>query len=275
MPVVEVSMSVCRRLAAVAFLLVLLPRPAPAMVAYTTLEHLAVRANRILVGRVERVFRVPLDVCDAGGPLSSRPRRVAKVRPVQWIKGGPGPECVFVLAEGTWTCDTSTAVPGETALFFLEAVAADRSAPTPWLGLDSFFEGLTGVSAVSRIDWSGHGRMPCLTFLGRPCVEIDTEVIRPPPGIETYPGENPRFDGFSRTVPLDDLLAAIAVRLAAIPPSADPLRSRVEDLVGRIDAEEGEGSEAEAAAEALAEQGEPALAVLRSLLRNPASEREQ
>ncbi|MCU0725653.1 MAG: HEAT repeat domain-containing protein [Planctomycetes bacterium] len=264
-------MSVCRRLAAVAFLLVLLPRAAPAMVAYTTLEHLAATSDRILVGRVEQVFQAPLGVRDAEGPESSRPCRVAEVRPIRWIKGGTGPESVFVLAEGTWTCDTSTAVPGESALLFLEAVAADRSAPTPWLGLDSIFEGLTGVSAVSRIGWSGYGRMPCLTFLGRPCVEIDTEVVRPPPGVETYPGEDPRFDVFARTMPLDDLLSAIAIRLAAIPPSVDPFRRRVEDLVGRIDAEEGDGREAEAAAEALAELGEPALAVLRSLLRDPTS----
>ncbi len=254
-----------------ALLLALLPRPAAAMVSDTTLGRLSALSDRIFVGRVERVFVVPLPSPTTDGPCVSRPCRVAEIRPLRWVKGTSGGRNVFVLAEGTWTCDTSHAVPGEDALFFLEEHPADPAVPTPWLGPGGLCERVTGVSAIDRIAWSGHGRMPLRDVLGRTHAELEADVIRLPPGIETYPGEDPRFDDFVRTVPLEEILAAVEARLAPGSPPRDPLHARVEALVRLIDREEGEGRDAEDAADALAGLGEPALAILRALLADPAS----
>lgn len=93
--------------------LVFLSTVVHAKVATVSLHELVRLSDIILVGEVERV-EVKAGV------------KVARVRSSQFIKGHA--ECpIAFVAEATWTCDISTAVPGEPVLLYLKSVGQPKS----------------------------------------------------------------------------------------------------------------------------------------------------
>jgi hypothetical protein len=93
-----------------------------AKVAPIELENLVRLSDLIVVGEV-------IDIRDVAHESSAQARDVwsrlpedlpiADVRVDQVIKGPAGITRVLFVAAGSWTCDTTTAVRGETALYFL------------------------------------------------------------------------------------------------------------------------------------------------------------
>jgi hypothetical protein len=79
-----------------------------------TLENLVAEANLIVVGKVVKVH-------EAGGV------KIAEANVIQTYKGNSSLKRVYYLASPTWTCDTSTAIEGETALLFLSSYSDWRS----------------------------------------------------------------------------------------------------------------------------------------------------
>jgi hypothetical protein len=102
--------------------------PTPARVATIPVAKLAEDSDLIVIARVTSV---------TGRWFA---RRTARATPIASWKGHPE-EVVEFLASPTWTCDVSTAVPGETAVLFLRVDDTGR---------------LT-------IGHSGRGRMPIVT----------------------------------------------------------------------------------------------------------------
>ncbi len=76
------------------------------------LEAMAQQADAIVIGHVERIRTIE------GLP-------VAEVRVLRSLKGAGVSLTVWILAQGTWTCDISEAVTGETALWFLSSSTMD------------------------------------------------------------------------------------------------------------------------------------------------------
>lgn len=89
----------------------------------------------------------------------------AKVEVIQTFKGN-SPNTIYFLASRTWSCDSSNAVVGETAMFFLvESVVASRSISNN-LDSDSFCnyvakaKEIIGDNKFYRLFNSGDGRLP-------------------------------------------------------------------------------------------------------------------
>src|SRR5438552_15575183 len=82
------------------------------------------------------------------------------------LKGGPHRRTIFYLADSTWTCDISTARPGERSLIFLRRMGTpsrERIASIYWPGSSSEERRPVPESVSNRplylISDSGRGRM--------------------------------------------------------------------------------------------------------------------
>ena len=182
--------------------LAVLATTARAMVAWTTLPRLAFGSDVVVVGRVVTVEK------EGEGENEIR---VAEVEVLDLIKGPPGLTKVRYHAEGTWTCDTSTAYLDEKALFFFEK----------WAGDDH----------ILQDSWSGHGRMPVSVFHGREYVEVDSDIVRLPLDLPSIPGDNPRYAYCHRLVPLDVIVPDLRRRLTAKPPAVPEREKEVVRLM--------------------------------------------
>lgn len=102
---------------------------------------------------------------------------------------------LYRLYDGFFACDITTAIKGETALFFVkDSDNSDQKPPGD------------GKRIVSDI-WSGRGRMPVSTVKGREFVALWTATVILPKCIEntSIPDQVTRFSS-KKSVPLDEML---------------------------------------------------------------------
>jgi len=143
--------SLCRTLGLVAAVVALWlagTPPVAARKARTDIVELSARSDAIAVARVDRVLL-------HGG------MRIAVATVLRPIKGLNANQRFSFLAEPTWTCDSSTAVLGETVLLFLER---------PGDGFDNWLievhpdawerRAEHPARPFFKVAWSGSGRMP-------------------------------------------------------------------------------------------------------------------
>lgn len=197
-------------------------RPAEASVAPTTLGRLCARAEHVVIGTVARVVPVPVE----SSPFPDIPLdavHVAEVKVEQRFKG-PSVPTLWYLADPTWLCDRSRAVPGERALLLLEP--ADEWASFP-PGLRRALGTVLGGAPLQRIVWAGLGRIPYVEVAGQLHAELDVHLLGLPPEIETIPGEQLAHAWRTRRTRVDGLLAQVA---SSIPP-----RQRAPGPVGEVE----------------------------------------
>jgi len=163
--------------------------PVSAKVGPTSLAHLAMYSDHVVVARATSMVQ------DASG------RDWARIDVLETWKGHP-PAGVEVLASPTWTCDTSTAVMGETALFFL-------------------YDAKTAGRCIIAHD--GRGRMPASTDGAWFRAWISDVVM--PAGIPTQPVDG---DAASIDAWVDAAAMKRFVREAALAPA--PRNSRASAL---------------------------------------------
>ncbi len=180
-------------------LLVALAASVEAEVAATALEALATRAEQVVLGRVIAVHTL------AG-------HEVAEIEVLRVLRGAADLERVYVHAQPTWTCDTSEAEVGETALFLLAKGNELKAGRAFWRALDRQRRG----APFFLIEWSGRGRMPVRLVDGVEFVTLWTGDVRLPAGIETIPGPEPEYAAFIRSARLDDVFATIESALAPV-----------------------------------------------------------
>lgn len=116
--------------ASVLVLALVLPQPSLARIAMPSLEELTKTAKLIVVARVESIEIEPS--ADAGNLTGIQPigseKRVATARLMEVWKGNAREgETVKFRASKSWTCDTSTAIKGETVVLFLADDPKDAS----------------------------------------------------------------------------------------------------------------------------------------------------
>ncbi len=152
------SSAISRKLSCSAAILALLTAAADdaaADKASTSLWSLTHGSAAIAVARVEKVGSL-------GGV------RVAEATTLRPLKGLSAAQRFAFLAEGTWTCDESDAVVGETVLLFLEAPGTDfhhflKTRPRFAQGRNRRL----GSMPFYQIAHSGSGRMPVCHRNGR------------------------------------------------------------------------------------------------------------
>lgn len=135
-------------------------------VANTSFDGLVHQSDYIVRGKV-----VHLKVVLGDGSLARNSRelswpyvRIAEIEVESLLRGPADLESIWVLAQGTWTCDTSSARLGEHALWFINVNEERPGEQITKLGYQSSFmantvERLVGSASLNRIAWSGRGRM--------------------------------------------------------------------------------------------------------------------
>lgn len=129
---------------------------------------------RVRVERVETVGRLALGKWELAHGL-----RRAHAVVLQPFKGARVGQKLPFLAEATWTCDSSDAIAGETALVFL----------APWEG--NLADGSTVPVKLRQGLWalenSGAGRIPVVQGMVQPYLIYDLDKYFPrPKGVEKY-----------------------------------------------------------------------------------------
>ena len=150
--------------------------PIQAKVAPAPIEDLIRQSQLIVVGKVKSVSKI---------------ERVdfANVEILQTLKGNSFKN-IYYSAERTWTCDMSTAVDGETALFFFDKYKIEpnlnnaNQPPNPFRmpKTDSFketVERLISDSELFRLSFDGRGRMPIEETISEKKLQISSGVILP------------------------------------------------------------------------------------------------
>lgn len=147
-----------------------------------TLEELWRGSEIVVLGRVEKVEEVIREVPPGNARYAheqwmydgSVPIAVVEVQ--RTLRGSEGLKSIPVFAQRTWTCDVTQAVPGESALFFLERTQVlDREGEKFRHTLADAF----GKAEVRAIRWSGRGRMPARDFEGKQVLDFWPEVLMP------------------------------------------------------------------------------------------------
>ncbi|HKE00207.1 MAG TPA: hypothetical protein VKE69_04300 [Planctomycetota bacterium] len=162
------------------------------------------------VGRVERLVSVRADPTSAETSSSNgwftgvgrREARFADVRVMKVLKGDVSDARALYFADRTWTCDDTTAIEGEEALFFLR-----RGDPT---GAGERYWTRAVCDALGDREWfwvssSGQGRMPIRRLGGTEYAEF-AEFVQ-------TPSDLPLFEGgtdWSRIATLESLESLIA-----------------------------------------------------------------
>lgn len=179
-------MRVAGWVAAVSLTLALLPVAAWAEVARTTVGSLSASSEIVVIGTVERVVEVPLDVTlFAAGDKPTRTLHLARVTVDERILGGPAASHVWYIADATWTCDVSAAVPGERVLLFLQrAYALEREGEGP---PRAAIRKVTEGAPLYQITGSGRGRMPLRDVAGATYVDVFQRSVRLPADVEVLP----------------------------------------------------------------------------------------
>jgi hypothetical protein len=193
--------------------------PGPARlpkVAEIPLVDLVQYADGIFIGEVLRVVELERKVIpepDDFFSWSNRPTvHVAEVDVRRTIKGDPATKRVYYLAQSTWTCDISGAIPGERGVFFLTQ-SGPLSGET-----EEFLQRareLTGGAPVLTDAWSGRGRMPFREVDGRDFATFWTDVLMPE-GTQTIDGPDPEY-GFIQSISVDSLVGLVEAELGARP----------------------------------------------------------
>lgn len=139
-----------------------------AKVAPISFEKLIQSSDFIVLGQVTEVREI------SGVPF-------ATVTVLESLKGDASNKVVY-SAEKTWTCDISSAISGETALFFFNHY---KIGPTmvrnreKSLLLESLFAEAFNVNKLFRLGHSGHGRFPLVTSPDGETVKISPSVFAP------------------------------------------------------------------------------------------------
>jgi hypothetical protein len=142
--------------------------------------------------------------------------RVARVVVLRSFKGGLPGQRFRYIAEPTWMCDISMALPNETALLFLfpaetghlfyETGKSKQAQYTRALK-----SGLRGVSLYQIVS-NGGGRMPIRTWNGREHILRQRTAVLPPKVSVTRDPTRPKED--VRYSPLDEVIPYIRKYLA-------------------------------------------------------------
>jgi hypothetical protein len=165
---------------------------ARAKVGGMTLKEMIKYSAYIVVARVESV-----KVVDG--------IRVARAVPQQEFKGERGQKPFYFVAEGTWRCDTSTAVEGETVLLFLSRIK-DNVVKRDMIGKPV---ARVKVEPLFSITHSGRGRMPVRIVEGKTYVTLWTGGVSLPRSMKSIPGEEKRYSSF-RSVLLSDIVQILS-----------------------------------------------------------------
>ncbi len=157
------------------------------------LEYLVIKSDYIVIGKISNVRVI-------------EGLRVAEVEVIQTIKGDHSFKKLFYLAEGTWTCDISTAEEGEKALLFLselpDSIAYMLEGEKSLIKVKE----LTGSSHFFQLSHSGRGRMPVRKVKDKEYLKIWTDDVKLPSSIITIPGPEPDHSSFIRSAPYNELL---------------------------------------------------------------------
>lgn len=173
LPVIKQSFSALVLVAALS----LLSSASWAEVGSTTIDRLASASTYIVLGRVVKIHNL-------------QGIHIAEIL-VQTVFKGAQSTTLFVLATGTWTCDSSHASAGETALWFLDEAEVStllssrekhrlQSIRPDVDNIEHFREllkRLVGAAKLYRISWSGYGRMPVDGSGSSAVVRLMTYVI--------------------------------------------------------------------------------------------------
>jgi hypothetical protein len=142
-------------------------------VASISFDELVQGSDIIVVAKVESVSN-PL--------IALIGKRYAKAKVMDVWKGAQMEQIEF-RASPTWSCDTSSAIKGETVLLFLKKGDESRS------------------YAIMR---SGTGRMPVRTVDGKSYATFYSDILQLPKDTPTIDGPEPEYD-FIRSVEVDTL----------------------------------------------------------------------
>lgn len=210
-----VSRSIVGPLLMTAWMLAILC-PASAKVASTSLEELARDASATAIAHVDQVKEI-------------EGVRVALATVTEPLGGLHQGQRFAFVAQGTWTCDSSTAVPGETVLLFLQQpIKGWYDQEVEGLGLRFCYarERELGNLPFYFIYWSGRGRIPIERRAGTDYLvawkrgargsgnrgrqeslwtHYDVEFPRGIGGIAAPGAENPLWIGTRFLVPLDEV----------------------------------------------------------------------
>ncbi|MSR63563.1 MAG: hypothetical protein EXS08_14090 [Planctomycetes bacterium] len=199
----------------------------PPKVADIPLADLALYADAILIGKVNRVLR--LSSADVQSQAPDRLRRtpqtqqwaVAEVDVEQVIRGDARKTKVWFLAQGTWTCDVSKAIPGERALLFLTQTDPLKDAGEK---VHELVQELTGGQPVLQDAWAGRGRLPIRVERGVEYVTEWEDVI-PPDDLTRGPALHEAYPNIYWMARLDDVVARVdsALKSRAMILPAHPL----------------------------------------------------
>lgn len=122
---------------------------------------------------------------------------VARAVPKRSYKGD-APKALFFLAEGTWTCDSSDAVKGETAFFHLQTAKSQR--------IMFNFRKDQVVEVASKPfflqSYEGRGRWPIESVRGTIKVNVDHLGVTDPPN-SIVPEWEGRVGNLHRRVPFE------------------------------------------------------------------------
>lgn len=142
--------------------------------------------------------------------------RIARVVVLRTFKGGmPGQRFTYI-AEPTWRCDTSKALPGETALLFLFPAQTEHLFENDNKSKEAQYarvlkSGLRGVSLYQIVS-NGGGRMPIRTWGGREHILRQWTAVLPPKVAVMRDPARPKED--IRYSPLDEVVPYIRKYLA-------------------------------------------------------------
>jgi len=142
-------------------------------VASISFDSLVDKADILVVAKVLRVSGVD-------------GHQVAYARVVELWKGKVEAQEIRFLAEGTWTCDTSSATEGEEALLFL--VKPDAVSALPFPGRQKLVT-FTDDHDVFFIAHSGRGRLPIFKSQGQKWVSEPSDIMDLPEGMKTLESE--------------------------------------------------------------------------------------
>jgi|GEM_PF-3162223 len=206
---------------------------APPEVIQPSLIGLAVQAEFIFVGTVDRVHFVGVEgsVTGEDEPPEWPLVKIARLRVETPVRGPQASAAVWVLAQGTWTCDTSNAHLGERTLWFLDqelgvpdldgtpTVARVGWRPSSQAMRRSVLE-VTGGEPLHRVSWSGRGRWPIDVVDGESWIDVELSKVEgdvPRPAAFTLMSHHGRERRDRQAVRLVEALTWIRRSLQVLP----------------------------------------------------------
>jgi len=146
--------------------------------------------------------------------------RIARVKVLQTYKGRRL-EVLSFVAEPTWMCDISDAVPGETALLLLHSyIDSHNASEQPLFSPRASPEQLEASGAAKPIFLlmhSGRGRMPVRMIAKRQYVTLWVDDVRLPASTRTVPGPQPKSHQI-RSLALNEIVKLMETGVASVAP---------------------------------------------------------